>query len=113
MTERGGYTVVEKMFRLTGFRIIFTIPIRNLFRQKFRSFATISAISAAVMILVVSGSFYDSINAGIAQQFTETSQYHLTVSFDGFKFTDLGLQEDISFIEQQPGVLSVDPVLEI
>ncbi|MHA2175645.1 MAG: ABC transporter permease [Candidatus Hodarchaeales archaeon] len=113
VTERGGYTVVEKMFRLTGFRIIFTIPIRNLFRQKFRSFATISAISAAVMILVVSGSFYDSINAGIAQQFTETSQYHLTVSFDGFKFTDLGLQEDISFIEQQPGVLSVDPVLEI
>ena len=113
ITDRGGYTVVEKFFRLTAFRIVVTIPIRNLFRQKFRSFATIFALSASVMILVVSGSFYDSINSGIAQQFSDTSEYHLTINFDGFKFTDLGLTEDISFIAQQPGVISIDPVLEI
>ena len=38
------------------------------------------------MILVVSGSFNDSINKGITQQFSHTSQYDVTVNFEGTKF---------------------------
>ncbi len=110
---KGRFSFIEKLLRIRSFRIRFTIPLRNLFRQRSRTIATIFAISASVMILVVSGAFNDSINTGISKQFSETSPYHLTVSYDGFKFADLGLLDDIAFIEQLPGVESVDPVLEL
>jgi putative ABC transport system permease protein len=111
--SKGGHSFFERILRIRSFRIRFTVPIRNFFRQKSRTTATIIALSASVMILVVSGAFNDSINGGISRQFTETSQYHMSVSYEGFKFSDLGLLEDISYISQLPGVESVDPVLEI
>ncbi len=111
--SKGRFSLFERVLHIRSFRIRFTIPVRNLFRQKSRTIATIIAISASVMILVVSGAFNDSINSGISKQFTETSQYHISVSFEGFKFADLGLSDDINFIESLPGVESVDPVLEI
>ena len=111
--SKGNLSLFEKIFRIRSFRIRLTIPLRNFFRQKSRTTATIIAISASVMILVVSGAFNDSINGGISRQFNETSQYHMSVNFEGFKFADLGLNEDIAYITQLPGVESVDPVLEI
>ncbi len=110
---KGKHSLFEKIFRIKSFRIRSTVPIRNFFRQKSRTIATVIAISASVMILVVSGAFNDSINHGISQQFTETSQYHISVNYEGFKFADLGLKDDINFISQLPGVVSVDPVLEM
>ncbi|MHA1976739.1 MAG: ABC transporter permease [Candidatus Hodarchaeales archaeon] len=111
--SKGNFSFFERFFGIKSFRIRLTVPLRNFFRQKSRTSATIIAISASVMILVVSGAFNDSINGGISRQFTETSQYHISVNYEGFKFTDLGLNEDLAYISQLPGVESIDPVLEI
>ena len=109
----GKYSLLEKIIPQRRFNIKIIIPSRNLFRQRTRTAATIIALSASVMILVVSGGFNDSISTGITRQFTHTSKYDVTVSYEGIKFTDLGLADDIAFIEQLPGVLSVEPALEL
>jgi ABC-type lipoprotein release transport system permease subunit len=109
----GDLSLIEKIVHYRGFNLKITIPLRNLFRQRSRTIATIIALSASVMILVVAGSFNDSINKGITQQFIHTSQYDVTINFEGYKFTDLGLMEDITYIEEIPGVIAVEPVLEL
>ncbi len=109
----GGFSIVEKIFNLQIFNIKIIIPFRNLFRHRWRTFITILAISSSVMILVVSASFNDSISAGIDQQFNEISQYDMMITYEAVKYADLGVIEDVNFIKQLPGVISVDPVLEI
>jgi putative ABC transport system permease protein len=112
-TKEGGFTVVEKLLNLQNLNIKIIIPFRNLFRQRGRTLITILAISSSVMILVVSAGFNDSISTGIGRQFSETSQYDMMINYDGVKYADFGVKEDINFIKQLPGVLSIDPVLEI
>lgn len=111
--EKGSRSILEKfpLFNYFGMRLI--IPIRNLFRHRKRTSATITTIAAAVMILVISLAFIDSVSAGVDQQFNETSQYDLIVKYEGFKFFDLGVKEDVSYIRNLPGVIAVEPVLQI
>ena len=111
--KEGGFSIVEKVFSLQILNIKIVIPFRNLFRHKWRTFITILAISSSVMILVVSAGFNDSISAGIGRQFGETSQYDIMINYEGVKYADLGVKEDVNYIQELPGVLSVDPVLEI
>ena len=111
--EKGSRTLLEKIIFINPFGLRLTIPIRNLFRKRIRTFATISAIAAAVMILVVSFAFIDSVTAGVNRQFNETSQYDLIIKYEGYKFHDLGVKDDIAYIQNLPGVVSIDPVLQI
>ncbi|MHA1944868.1 MAG: FtsX-like permease family protein [Candidatus Hodarchaeales archaeon] len=112
-TKEGGFSIVEKILNLQILNIKIVIPFRNLFRQRWRTFITILAISSSVMILVVSAGFNDSISAGIGRQFSETSQYDMMINYDTVKYADFGVKEDINYIKHLPGVVSVDPVLEI
>ncbi|MFX0185182.1 MAG: FtsX-like permease family protein [Candidatus Hodarchaeota archaeon] len=111
--EKGSHSILEKFpfFNYAGMRLI--IPIRNLFRHRKRTSATITTIAAAVTILVISFAFIDSVSAGVDQQFNETTQYDLIVKYEGFKFFDLGVKEDVSYIRNLPGVIAVEPVLQI
>ncbi len=111
--EKGKHSLLERIIPINPFGLRFIISVRNLFRRKFRTFTTIIAIAAAVGILVVSFAFIDSISAGVYQQFNETSQYDIIVKYDGYRFADLGVKEDIAYIQNLSGVLSVDPVLQI
>ncbi|MFX0126249.1 MAG: ABC transporter permease [Candidatus Hodarchaeota archaeon] len=111
--EKGQHSILEKMLIFNPFGFKLTIPIRNLFRRKIRTFATIVAISAAVMILVVSLAFIESVSSGVNRQFYETTQYDIIIKYEGLKFADLGVKEDIAFLRNIPNVKSVEPVLQI
>ncbi|MHA2246412.1 MAG: ABC transporter permease [Candidatus Hodarchaeales archaeon] len=112
-TKKGTRSLLEKLIPINPFGLRLTIPLRNIFRHKIRFFSTITGIAVAVGILVVSFAFIDSISTGVYRQFNETSRYDLIVKYDGLQFADLGVKEDIAYIENITGVSSVDPVLQM
>ncbi|MFX1537842.1 MAG: ABC transporter permease, partial [Promethearchaeota archaeon] len=89
------------------------IPLRNLSRKKVHTLATIIAIAAAVMIIIVSFAFIDSVTSGVNRQFNETSQYDLIIKYEGMNYFDLGVKNDVTYIQNLPGVVAVEPVLQI
>ena len=111
--EKGSRTILERLFFMKSIGLRLTIPIRNLSRKKIHTVATIIAISAAVMIIIVSFAFIDSVTAGVNRQFNETSQYDLIVKYEGMNYFDLGVKNDVSYIQSLPGVVAVEPVLQI
>jgi ABC-type lipoprotein release transport system permease subunit len=112
-TKKGSRSIFEKLLVINPLGLKLVIPIRNLFRKPFRSLATITMIAAAVMILVVSVAFIDSVNTSVLRQFNEISQYDIIVKYNGIKFADLGVKEDLKYLEELPGVESIDPVLQL
>jgi putative ABC transport system permease protein len=111
--KKGSRSIFEKLLVINPLGLKLVIPIRNLFRKPFRSLATITMIAAAVMILVVSVAFIDSVNTSVLRQFNEISQYDIIIKYNGIKFADLGLKEDLKYLEELPGVESIDPVLQL
>ncbi len=111
--QRNTRSIFEKLLFVNPLGLKLIIPIRNLFRKPFRSLATISMISAAVMILVVSFAFTDSVNTSVLRQFNEISQYDIIIKYNGMKFADLGVNADIDYLRNLPGVESIDPVLQL
>ena len=111
--QRNTRSIFEKLLFVNPLGLKLILPIRNLFRKPFRSLATISMISAAVMILVVSFAFTDSVNTSVLRQFNEISQYDIIIKYNGMKFADLGLNSDIDYLRDLPGVESIDPVLQL
>ena len=111
--EKGSRTLLERIFFIKSIGLRLTIPLRNLFRKKVHTAATIIAISAAVMIIIISFAFIDSVTAGVNRQFNETSQYDLIVKYDGMNYFDLGVKNDVTYIQSLPGVVAVEPVLQL
>ncbi|MFX1515266.1 MAG: ABC transporter permease [Promethearchaeota archaeon] len=111
--EKGSRTFLEKIFFIKSIGLRLAIPLRNLSRKKVHTAATIIAISAAVMIIIVSFAFIDSVTAGVNRQFNETSQYDLIVKYDGMNYFDLGVKNDVTYIQNLSGVVAVEPVLQI
>ncbi len=113
VTEKGSHSFLEKIFFIKPIGLRLAIPIRNLSRKKIHTFATITAIAAAVMIIIVSVAFIDSVTAGVNRQFNEISQYDLIVKYEGINYFDLGVKNDVAYIQSIPGVAAVEPVLQI
>ncbi|MHA1330358.1 MAG: ABC transporter permease [Candidatus Hodarchaeales archaeon] len=111
--SKGSKSIIEKVLFWKNFNIKVTISLRNLFRQRYRTSATIISLAASVMILFVAMSFVDSINAGFYKQFTITSQYDMTIKYEEIGFYDLGIKNDIEYIRNIPGVLAVEPVFQL
>ncbi|MFX1507878.1 MAG: ABC transporter permease [Promethearchaeota archaeon] len=111
--EKGSRTLLERIFIMKSIGLRLAIPLRNLSRKKVHTGATIIAISAAVMIIIVSFAFIDSITAGVNRQFNETSQYDLIVKYEGMSYFDLGVKSDVTYIQSLPGVIAVEPVLQL
>ncbi|WP_455139401.1 ABC transporter permease [Candidatus Hodarchaeum mangrovi] len=109
----GKKTIIERIIKYRNLNLKITISLRNLFRQRVRTSATLISLAAAVMILVVSLSFIDSINNGIYRQFNETSHYDITIKYEELKFFDLGVDDQIKYLKQLPGIISVEPVLQL
>ncbi|MFW9903852.1 MAG: FtsX-like permease family protein [Candidatus Thorarchaeota archaeon] len=111
--EKGSHTLLERIFFMKSIGLRLAIPLRNLSRKKVHTVATIIAISAAVMIIIVSFAFIDSVTAGVNRQFNEISQYDLIIKYDGINYFDLGVKNDVTYIQNLPGVVAVEPVLQI
>lgn len=112
--EHGKRSILEKVLVFNPLRLKLTIPLRNLTRRRLRTIATVLGLASSVMILVVALAFIDSVGAGIYRQFYQTSQYDIIIKYNGFKFADLGVKEDIAAIKDlDPAVLGVEPVLQI
>lgn len=112
-THKGSKSVLEKILRVNPFGLLLTIPLRNLFRKKVRSSATVIAIAAAVMILVVAIAFIESVSLGVNKQFTEISDYDVIIKFDDIKFADLGVKNDLLNIKKISGIVTAEPVFQI
>ncbi|MFX0172017.1 MAG: ABC transporter permease, partial [Candidatus Hodarchaeota archaeon] len=67
--EKGSCSFLERFPLFNRFGMHLIIPLRNLFRQRKRTSATITTIAAAVMIIVISFAFIDSVSSGVDQQF--------------------------------------------
>lgn len=113
VTEKGSRSFLEKIFFIKPIGLRLAIPLRNLTRKKAHTLATITAIAAAVMIIIVSFAFIDSVTAGVDRQFNETSQYDLIAKYEGINYFDLGVKSDVTYIQSLPGVVAVEPVLQI
>ncbi|UCG01424.1 MAG: FtsX-like permease family protein [Candidatus Heimdallarchaeota archaeon] len=113
VTEKGSYSIFEKILFVKSIGLRLAIPLRNLSRKKGHTIATMTAIAAAVMIIIVSFAFIDSVTAGVNRQFNETSQYDLIVKYEGLNYFDLGVKNDVTYIQSLPGVVAVEPVLQI
>ncbi|MHA1974440.1 MAG: FtsX-like permease family protein [Candidatus Hodarchaeales archaeon] len=111
--SKGSKSLIEKILFWRNFNIRVIIALRNLFRQRYRTSATIISLAASVMILIVAMSFVDSINAGFYRQFTITSQYDMTIKYEEINFFDLGVNDDISFLRTIPGVVAVEPIFQL
>ncbi|MFX0210171.1 MAG: ABC transporter permease, partial [Candidatus Hodarchaeota archaeon] len=111
--EKGSRIFLEKIVFIKPVKLHFALPLRNLFRKRGRTLATITAIAAAVLIIIVSFAFIDSVVTAVNRQFNETSQYDLIVKYEGVNYFDLGVKDDVAYIQSLPGVLAVDPVLQI
>ena len=111
--EKGSHVFLEKIIFIKPVKLRFALPLRNLFRKKIRTFATITAIAAAVLIIIVSFTFIDSVTTAVDCQFNKTSQYDLIIKYDGLNYFDLGVKEDVTYIQHLLGVLAVEPVLQL
>ncbi|MFX1283623.1 MAG: ABC transporter permease [Promethearchaeota archaeon] len=113
MVEKGSRIFLERIFFIKAIKLRFTLPLRNLFRKKKRTIATITALAAAVLIIIVSFAFIDSVTSAVNRQFNETSQYDLIVKYEGINYFDLGVKDDVAYIQSLPGVVAIDPLLQI
>jgi len=109
--EKNSRSILEKLLIRNPLGLKLVIPIRNLFRKRTRTFGTITILSAAVMILVVAFAFTDSVNSSVLRQFSKTSQYDIIIRYNGIKFAELGIEDDIEYLSNLKGVNSIDPVL--
>lgn len=109
--EKNSRSILEKLLVRNPLGLKLVIPIRNLFRKRTRTLGTITILSAAVMILVVAFAFTDSVHSSVLRQFNKTSHYDIIIRYNGIKFAELGIEDDIKFLSSLKGVNSIDPVL--
>ena len=109
--EKNSRSILEKLLVINPLGLKLVIPIRNLFRKRTRTLGTITILSAAVMILVVAFAFTDSVNSSVLRQFNKTSHYDIIIRYNGIKFAELGIEDDIEYLSSLKGINSIDPVL--
>lgn len=97
------------ILRLTeNLGLVTRMAVRNVIRTRRRSLLTALGMSFAVLLLIVSLSFWDQIDFMITRYFEEIQAYNLKVYFN--RPLD---EEAIKEIARLPGVSRAEPVLEI
>ena len=84
------------------------IAVRNIFRNRLRSLYTAAGIAMAVVIIMISVAYHDTINALIAHEFDDVTPHDATVFFS--TPTDESITDDI---RQIPGVAIVEPMIQV
>ncbi|HLY66000.1 MAG TPA: ABC transporter permease, partial [Chloroflexota bacterium] len=84
------------------------MPVRNLLRRPLRTLGTASGVASAVILMVLAGTFLDSIDSAMDLYVNGIQRYDLSVAFVPERS-----QAVLFDISRWPGVLRVEPTLEI
>ncbi|MCS6775286.1 MAG: FtsX-like permease family protein [Chloroherpetonaceae bacterium] len=96
--------------RLLHFRmpLLVTIPVRNLLRRPLRTLGTAGGVASAVILMLIAGTFRDSMEGSIAQSLDDFRRYDITVTFVPERS-----ERFVRYISTWPGVLRAEPTLDI
>ena len=88
--------------------LMLALPLRNLLRRPLRTLGTAVGVGASTILLILTGSMLDSLDASLRTYLKEVQNYDLLVGFseppaDGILF----------HFRRWPGVLRVEPSLEL
>lgn len=96
--------------RLLHFRLPFwiNIPLRNLLRRPLRTLGTATGVASAVILMLIAGTFRDSMESTLAQSLDDFRRYDITVTF-----VPEHSESIVDFIRSWPGVLRAESTLDI
>lgn len=97
-------------FRSLRARLPLTLamPLRNLLRRPLRTIGTAAGVASAVVLLVLSGSFMDSLDQVLALYFRDLLRYDISVAFVPERSASI-----VHFFDRWPGVIRAEPTLEL
>ncbi|MBI3947478.1 MAG: ABC transporter permease [Armatimonadetes bacterium] len=88
--------------------LLIAFPLRNLLRRPLRTVGTAAGVACAVVLLILSGSFVDSMDESMGIYLREIQGYDVSVGFMPARGESV-----IFHLRQWPGVLRVEPSLEV
>ena len=115
-TSSVGISFIERLIGKFSIKNHLKLPLRNVFRNPWRSSTNLIGISASVAILVISLALLDSTTTALDSEFNIVTNYDLEVSYGNPKLGEFGLFDDLSVLNEmksQYGIKSFDCALEI
>ncbi|MFX1507189.1 MAG: ABC transporter permease [Promethearchaeota archaeon] len=116
MTSYATTSPIARLVSMFSIKTHLKIPLRNIFRNPWRSSTNLLGISASVALLVISLTLLDSTSTALESEFNIVTNYDLEVSFGIPKLGEFGLFDDLSILKEmksQYGIEAIDCVLEI
>lgn len=107
--SKGSIPVIERIVsRFVRLPFVVKIPLRNVFRVRRRSVYTIIGISFAVLLTLLTWTFFDYFSFLLDKQFTEVERWDITAAYS----QDFG-RGRVHLVQSFDGVESVQPVLGV
>lgn len=88
--------------------LMIAVPLRNLLRRPLRTLGTATGVASAVILMLIAGTFRDSMNTSLSDSLDDFRRYDVTVSFVPEQSQTL-----VDFIRSWPGVRRAEPMLDI
>lgn len=88
--------------------LLLALPLRNLTRRPLRTAGTAAGVASAVVLLVLSGAFLDSLEEAMRVYLRDIQRYDLTV-----RFVPPRSESVLDHLRRWPGVLRVEPTLDL
>lgn len=105
----GRKLLLERIFPIISrFSSLWKIPLRNIFRNQWRSLYTVIGVTFGVSLILISAAMIDSIVDLMEFMYEDVQRYDAKVEFNSPQSLDI--EEEVASWE---GVESVEPILEI
>lgn len=88
--------------------LLVAVPLRNLLRRPLRTLGTATGVASAVILMLIAGTFRDSMETSLAESLDDFRRYDITVSFVPERSERI-----VDFIRSWPGVRRAEPTLDI
>jgi putative ABC transport system permease protein len=88
--------------------LMIAVPVRNLLRRPLRTLGTATGVASAVILMLIAGTFRDSMESSLSESLDDFRRYDITVSLVPEHSQNL-----VDFIGSWPGVRRAEPTLDI
>ncbi len=88
--------------------LFLAIAVRNMLRRPMRTLGTASGVASAVSLMIIAGTFRDSMMQAIAESLDDFRRYDITVAFVPERSANI-----VSAIQRWPGVRAAEGTLDI